>query len=492
MEEVKVPRGFIGKGSAATLTGQGAKILLQFVSTAIFGRLLLPSDFGLMAMITPLLTFFIIFRDLGLSNVAIQRPHISNQEVANLFWINLGAGCLLAAVVTELGPAIAVFYHDDRLTAVVGFLSATFVMNGISAQYLALLQRNFKISQLVLIDVASTTIGVAAGVGAAWKGLGYWSLAIVPVITQSTSATLAVTTSRWRPGLPRLDRRMLGMLYTGVGFAGFNLFNFLSRNLDNILVGRTLGATTLGYYSRAYNLMLVPLSQVTNPLAQVMIPALSRLTSDPPAYRSAYLGMLQKIMFFCCPIITANIVGADWTVGLLLGPNWTPAAELYMILGISALVQPVGNSTGWLFISQGRSNDMLRWGFVSSIAVVASFIIGLHWGILGLAWSYTAVTIVIITPTLWYWVGRRGPVGFGNLAGTTLPFLLVSAVNGLIFLLMRLYWSPSPLPGLVASVTWHFVAQAGLLSLHPRTRHVIRDIGAVAMRIFAHRVSSVG
>jgi len=492
MEETQAPRGFIGKGSAITLTGQGAKILLQLASTAILGRLLVPSDFGLMGMITPLLTFFIIFRDLGLSNVAVQRSHISSQEITNLFWINVGAGCLLAAVVAGFGPAAATFYHDARLRAVITFLSATFVVNGISAQYLALLQRTFKISQLVLIDVTSTALGVAAGIGAAWKGFGYWSLAIAPVTTQSISLALAVTTSRWQPGLPRLDRQVLSMLYTGAGFAGFNLFNFLSRNLDNILVGRTLGEATLGYYSRAYNLMLVPLSQVTNPLAQVMIPALSRLTSDPPAYRAAYLGMLQKVMFFCCPIIMANIVGADWTVGLLLGPNWTPAAELYMVLGISALAQPVGNSTGWLLISQGRSKDMLRWGIFSSIAIVASFIIGLHWGVLGLAWSYTAAITFIITPALWYWVGRRGPVGFGDLAGATLPFLLVSGLDGFIFFLARHYWTPSPVPGLIAAVAWHFAAQVGLLSLHPHTRPVIRDIGAVVTRIITYRVALLG
>ena len=490
IQEAHAPQGFIGRGSAVALTGQGAKILLQLASTAILGRLLVPSDFGLMGMVTPLLTFFVIFRDLGLSNVAVQRSYISSQEITNLFWINVGAGCLLAAVVAGFGPATAAFYHDARLRAVVVFLSVTFVVNGISAQYLALLQRNFKISHLVLIDVTSTALGLAAGIGAAWKGLGYWSLAIAPVTAQSISLTLAVTTSRWQPGLPRLDRKVLSMLHAGAGFAGFNLFNFLSRNLDNILVGRTLGAATLGYYSRAYNLMLVPLSQVTNPLAQVMIPALSRLTNDPPAYRAAYLGVMQKVMFFCCPIIMANIVGADWTVRLLLGPNWTPSAELYMVLGISGLAQPVGNSAGWLYVSQGRSKDMLGWGIFSSIAIVSSFVIGLHWGILGLAWSYTA-TITIITPALWYWVGRRGPVGFGDLAGVTLPFLLASGLAGFIFFLARHYWTPSPMSGLIAAVAWHFAAQAGLLSLHPNTRPVIRDIGSLATRIITHRVASL-
>src|SRR6267142_7256877 len=105
MQQVQAPRGFIGRGSTITLAGQGVKILLQLASTAVLGRLLAPADFGLMAMVAPLLTFFIIFRDLGLSNVAIQRPSISSQEITNLFWINVVAGSLLAIVVAGLGPA---------------------------------------------------------------------------------------------------------------------------------------------------------------------------------------------------------------------------------------------------------------------------------------------------------------------------------------------------------------------------------------------------
>jgi PST family polysaccharide transporter len=486
MQQVQAPRGFIGRGSTITLAGQGVKILLQLASTAVLGRLLTPADFGLMAMVAPLLTFFIIFRDLGLSNVAIQRPSISSQGITNLFWINVVAGSLLAIVVAGLGPATDAFYREDRLSPVLALLSATFVVNGMSAQYIALLQRNFRISKLVLIDVTSTTVGIAAGIAAAWKGFGYWSLAIVPIATQSVSLTLAATTSKWQPGLPRFDRRVLGMLRTGAGFAGFNLFNFLSRNLDNILVGRTLGEAALGYYSRAYNLMLVPLSQVTNPLAQVMVPALSRLTEDPLAYRAAYLGLLQKVLFFCCPVIMTNIVGADWVVGLLLGPKWVPSVQLYMVLGISALVQPVGNSTGWLFISQGRSRDMLAWGMFSSLAIVTSFVVGLHWGVLGMAWSYTATMVIILTPALWYWVGRRGPIGSRELAATTIPFLLVSGLTGLLFQLARHYWAPSPAIGLVAGLGWHFAAQTALLSLHPETRRVVRDIGSMA-NLFVRR-----
>src|SRR5215475_3668863 len=112
MSGAHMPRGFIGKGSAVTLTGQSLKILLQLAATAVLGRLLVPADFGMMGMITPLLTFFMIFRDLGLSNVAIQRPSMSTRQITNLFWINVAAGCLLAVITAGCGPATAAFYHD--------------------------------------------------------------------------------------------------------------------------------------------------------------------------------------------------------------------------------------------------------------------------------------------------------------------------------------------------------------------------------------------
>jgi O-antigen/teichoic acid export membrane protein len=178
---VQAPRGFIGKGSAITLTGQGTKILVQLMSTAVLGRLLMPADFGMMGTVGPLLTFFVVFRDLGLTNVAVQRPDISHQEVSNLFWINVGAGCALGLVVASLGPSVALFYRDDRLAAIVAFLASTFVINGISAQHFGVMQRRFNIVRLVSIDVGS-----AVGIEAAFFGCGYWSLAIVPVVNDSS------------------------------------------------------------------------------------------------------------------------------------------------------------------------------------------------------------------------------------------------------------------------------------------------------------------
>ena len=239
-------------------------------------------------------------------------------------------------IVARLGPSVALFYRDDRLIAIVAVLASTFVMNGLAAQHLAVMQRRFHIARLVAIDVSSTTIGAAAGICAAVFGLGYWSLAFMPLVSQGFSMLLVLVTSSWRPGRPVWHREMVGLIRSGGGYAGFNLFNFLSRNLDQILVGRTLGEATLGYYSRAYNLMLLPLSQVTNPLAQVMVPTLSRLVSDPPAYRAAYLGTMRRLMFRCTPLVMTNVVGADWTVGLLLGSKWTPSVAIYAALGISA------------------------------------------------------------------------------------------------------------------------------------------------------------
>ncbi len=479
----QAPRGFIGKGSMISLVGQGAKTLVQIVTTATLGRLLMPSDFGMMGTVGPLLTFFIIFRDLGLTNVAVQRPNISHQEVTNLFWMNVGAGCLLGLVVACLGAPVARFYRDDRLAAVVAMLASTFVINGFAAQYFAVMQRRFQIVRLVSIDVSSTAIAAAAGICAAIFGFGYWSLAIMPVISQGLSMLLVTANSTWRPGRPRWFPEMGGLIRSGGGYAGFNLFNFLSRNLDQIVIGRTLGETTLGYYSRAYNLMLLPLSQMTNPLAQVMVPTLSRLVGDPPAYREAYLGTMRRLLFFCVPLVMANVVGADWTVGLLLGPKWTPAVGIYVALGLSGLVQPLGYSTGWLFISQGRSREMLIWGIFSSAVVVSSFLVGLRWGAVGVAWCYTLVQFVIINPALWYWVGRHGPILFKDFADVFTPFLIASVLDGALFVIVRHYWDPVPVVGLVCAIVWQVAAQTTLLALTPRTRPIVGDMISVLTRV---------
>jgi PST family polysaccharide transporter len=398
-------------GGIATVIGQGLSFIINLGSTMILARLLTPADFGLISMVTAIIGFVALFKDLGLSMATIQHESLNRSQVNSLFWMNLFISAILTIVVSLLAPLVADFYDEPKLIGITMVLATTFLVGGVSTQHRALLHRNMEFRKLVISDTISLGIGSALAVFLAFSGVGYWAL-IAKTIAVTLFATIFVwIICKWKPGMPELDRSAFSLLRFGGNVTGFNALNYFSRNLDNVLIGRFWGPDQLGLYSRAYQLLLLPLHQINTPIGAVAIPALSRLyTTSASRYRDAYLNMLRLVLIATVPLVGFFMATSDWMVLIALGPEWSDASKIFFLLGFIGLVQPAASTTGWLFISQGRTKQMLQWGVFSSLVTIISFTIGLPWGALGVAASYSLVGLFIRTPFLFWFIGRHGPV----------------------------------------------------------------------------------
>ncbi len=482
------PIGAIRRGATLLISSQLIKLALQLGSTAILARLLMPADFGLISLVTPLVAFFTVFRDVGLSSATITMPDISHAEVSSLFWINTAIGVLLGLLLVGSAPWVAEFYSDPRLAGMLRAMALTFLFNGIAAQYQAFMQRSLRFRALTTIDVSSNLIGTAIGLVAAFMGYGYWSLVLMPVATQAVNLIITVPSSHWHPGKPRWESRTGAMAQFGSHVAGFNILNYFSRNLDNLLIGKVWGIEALGYYGRAYTLMMLPLSQVIYPLAQVVVPVLSRIQNDQRLYLQTYKRIVQVIMFVCAPMVTAVIVGRVWIIDIVLGQKWLQIAPIFLALGVAGLVQPVNNSVGWLMISQGQSKQMLTWGLISSAITVLFILLGLPFGPLAVAASYSFGQVVVLTPLMCWYGCRNQRVSMRDVFSIATPYWIVSALSGLSFALLEQVVSipadvpAAPLIGLVFAFAWVSGIQIGVFALHPAGRKVLSSIVAVARR----------
>lgn len=484
------------QGSALTLVAQAFKLFLQLGSIAVLARLVSPGDFGLISLVAPLIAFFSVFRDLGLTAATIYSDDITDAEVSSLFWMNAAGGVILALAVIAAAPLASHIYHDDRLIPLMSALALTFIFNGIGAQYQALLQRIFRFRALSAIDAGSNAIGTIIAIGAALKGAGYWALVIMPVATQLVSLLLTVSISRWHPGRPRWEGRTGMMTRFGSAVTGFNVLNYFARNVDNLLIGKFWGLEMLGYYGRAYSLMMAPLSQIIYPLAQVVVPVLTRMNRSRDEYVMTYRKLMQQIMLVTVPVVTWLIVSRYWVIELLLGERWMPVVSIFLPLGFAALVQPMNNSTGWLMLSQGRSRDVFVWGVIGSCLTVAAIVAGLPGGADGVAISYAISQIVVVTPLLWWFTCRNKFVRVQHLIASAAPFWITGAVAGGSFELMRQSLASawqiklSAPVGLVVSFLWVFGGSALLLLLHSWGRKLLREsIGALMSLIYRRRIS---
>ncbi len=239
------------RGGAATVAAQATAFAVNTGATMILARLLTPADFGLVAMVRALMGLPAIFRDLGLSTVTVQRAHLTHEQVSGLFWTNVLVSSLLTVLVALLSPAVAWFYGEPRLVWITSALGLVFLLEGLTAQHLALLRRHMAFTSLAGIQVGASLIGVLVGLAAAWQGLGYWALVMMSLGTSATSMVLAWVLYRWRPAFRFPLREMRALLAFGSNITGFNLLNYFARNLDNVLIGKVWGPSPLGLYAKA-------------------------------------------------------------------------------------------------------------------------------------------------------------------------------------------------------------------------------------------------
>lgn len=242
---------------------------------------------------------------------------------------------------------------------------------------------------------------------------------------------------RWRPGRPVKGSGVRPMLSYGGNFTGTNLMIFFSRNLDNALIGKVWGAQQLGLYAKAYQILLLPIQQISSPVANVAMPALSRLADSPERFRKAYLNIIEKLAMITMPGVVFMIATSDWLVVFLLGPQWIETGRIFMLLGIAAVIQPVSRTCWWLFATQGRARDMFHWSLLSGAIAIVSIIVGLPWGAVGVAASYAISDLCLYTPLLFWFVGRRGAIRAGDFYRTIAPSVCASICSLAVLFVSR-------------------------------------------------------
>jgi PST family polysaccharide transporter len=377
------------------------------------------------------------------------------------------------------------------LTWITAVYSVGFLFGGLAVQHEALLRRQMRFFSLAIVEVVSLLVGISVAIVLAWRRAHYWAL-IFSQLSQGLTYTIGVwIVCGWRPSAPVRNSGVRSMLVFGRNLTGFGVVNYFARNLDNLLIGKFWGSQQLGLYAKAYQLLLLPIEQINTPIAAVAIPALSRLTDDPERYRQAYLRILEKIAIITMPGTALMIVTADWIVQIVLGQQWMQAARIFALLGIAGLVQPIANTTGWLFMTQSRTHHMLQWGLIGSSIIIVSIVAGLPWGAVGVATSYAVTFDLVVVPALFWFVGRAGPVRARDFYQTVIPFAAAAVCSMLALVLFRnLVTVTNPLVGVGLGLVITGCVSLLVLVVLPRGRNALRDLKQITRLLLIKRITT--
>jgi PST family polysaccharide transporter len=391
------------RGTGLVLGTQGIRAALQFGSVIILARLLVPEDFGLVAMVTAVIGIAEIIRDAGLSSAAVQSTVLTEQERTNLFWANFGLGTACAVAAMAAAPLIVAGYGEPRLGPIVLVLACVFVFSGANTQFKSDLMRRMRFRQLAMADLTAQFLAITVAVALALAGAGLWAIVAQQVTTAVATLTINVINVRWLPGWPVRGVSLARFFRFGGGVLGTHGLSYITKSISNVAIGAALGAAPLGLYNRAYQLLMTPLQQIDAPMTSVFLPVLSRVKDDDTTF-TRYVGKIQLMACYVTATVLSVAAGVATPLTLVLfGERWRGVVPIFAILAIGGVFRTTSMLAYWIFLAKGRTGTQLRQDLIARPIMIGIMVAGLPWGVVGVAaghsiafflyWIVTFVTV---------------------------------------------------------------------------------------------------
>jgi O-antigen/teichoic acid export membrane protein len=417
------------RGGFAKVVAQVIILPLRVGSLMILARLLDPRDFGLVGMVTAVTGVFSLFKDFGLSTATVQRATVTEDQVSTLFWINMLVGGILCLLSFASAPLVAMFYREPRLSSVMAALAIGFVFNAAGVQHSVQLQRQMRFTALAAIDIASLFLSICVGIVMALTGFGYWALVATTLVAPLAATVGFWIMTRWIPGRPRRNVGIRSMMRFGGTLTLNGLVVYVAYNLEKVLLGRFWGATTVGLYGRAYQLITIPTDNLNSAVGGVAFSSLSRVQHDPERLKNYFLKGYALVLALTVPVTAACLIMGDDLILVVLGPKWTDAAVIFRLLAPTILIFALINPMAWLLFALGMVGRSLKVALVLAPLVIAGYLIGLPYGPKGVAFGYSAMMTLWVVPHI-AWCVHGTVISLKDIARVVSRPLVSSLVGG--------------------------------------------------------------
>ena len=424
------------KGGISTMSAKVVQFILSTGGTVVLARLLTPTDYGLFGMVMIIFSFAHMFMISGLSMATIQKANISRAQISTLFWINSGIGAFLGLCFITSSPFVASFFGQPELKSVTAVLSLVFIFGSIKIQHEALLRRHMQFGALAIIIILSEIISLITTIILALSGWRYWALVLGKVISTLSYTLLTFLFLPWIPGKIGRGTGVRSMLRFGgnLTIAGFT--RYLTGNFDKLLIGKFLGADSLGIYGKAYRILLLPVSEIRMPMTNLAMPALSALKNEPNRYIKYFQRFLDILATITIPITLYCAIEAEFIISLLLGHQWMAVVPVFRILAIAGIIIPISQTQAIVLLSLGFDNKYLFYYIVNTLITLIAISIGLLFGITGIAIAFVISNYLILIPSMVYCF-HGTPITIRLFLKTTIRPILTSCISACIIIIFK-------------------------------------------------------
>lgn len=404
------------------------QVITQVVNLGIsvlLMRLILPKEFGLLGMVVFFTGILNVLSDFGLSSSLIYKKDTDDLDKHTLFWTNLALGVFLTLLLSSCSHLIANFYDEPRLVNITILLSLTFSIQALGGVQQSLFKKDLNFKNLFIVNTSAIVISGSCAIYMAYHDFGIWALISQQLITVLISTISIWIMSDYRPTMAFSLEKLKIHLNYGVSLFGNNIFSYLSRNADNFLIGKLLGAEPLGFYSKAYSLMMLPVSRLSGVIGTVLFPSFSRIQDEKDRIRHIYLKINRVVAFITFPLMGMLFVVADPFVRIVFGENWVPMISVLKVFSIIGALQSIGTFVGTIFLSQGATKLFFKINLFTGILVILSFVIGVQYSIAAVANCYM-VAVLLVTVPQYHFAGRLINSSAWEIIKNILPHLFIA------------------------------------------------------------------
>jgi O-antigen/teichoic acid export membrane protein len=366
---------------------------IGFGVSLILARLLLPSEFGLIAMLGVFVGLANVLINGGLTQSLIRSENLDDEDYSTVFYFNLVGGILIYGIIYFSAPLIAAFYNQELLTAIVRVYCLTFIINAFSAIQTTRLTKMMDFKTQMKVSLPSLIIGSIVGITMAYKGYGVWSL-VWSAIIQTLAATIQLWYwAKWRPLWAFNIEKFKKHFHYGVKLMLSGILDIIFTNAYTIIIGKFFAPAQVGFYNRANALKMLPVSSLSSIVTKVSFPLFSTIQNDDVRLKSVYKRIMQMVIFLVAPTLIIMAVLAEPLFRFLFTEKWLPAVPYFQILCFSGIMYPIHAYNLQILNVKGRSDLFLKLEIVKKILVIVVISISFQFGIYGLLYGSIVTSI---------------------------------------------------------------------------------------------------
>lgn len=333
---------------------------VTFIVSIVLARLLDPSVYGVVALVTVFITILQVFVDSGLGNALIQKKNADNLDFSTVFFFNIAMCAVLYILMFFAAPFIAAFYGDAELTPVIRVLSLTLIISGVKNVQQAYVSRTMQFKRFFFATLGGTLGAAAVGILLAAFGFGVWALVAQHLFNLAVDTLILWISVKWRPNFAFSFHRLKGLFSFGWKLLVSTLLDTVYNDVRQLLIGKVYAPADLAYYNQGKKIPQLVINNINTSINSVLFPTLSKVQEDKKRVRDMMRKSIQVSTYLMAPVLIGVAACAEPLVRLVLTEKWLPCVFFLRAFCLTYLIYPIHTSNLSAISAMGRSDLFLK------------------------------------------------------------------------------------------------------------------------------------